>query len=327
MTTAVIVGNSVRRARVAQLHSRKDYQMLRKLLAVSFTFALAITTAGAADTASARGNMSLGEIVSKNIAARGGLEKWRAVQTISMEGTLGAGGNQRDTLPVPVPAVAPGRKHAQQAPVPPRLAEEAQLPFVMELMRPRKTRMELQFAGQTAIQVYDGVTGWKLRPYLNRRVVEQYTPDELKMASLQADLDGFLVDYAAKGTQIELAGMEKVENRDAYKLKLIMKEGHAIHIWIDAQTFLEMKMEGPPRRLDGVYHPVEVYFRDYRPVDGLQFPFVLETKVLPATAKSGIRNTSVPVEKIAINKIVVNPKLAESLFSKPEVTMAAANPR
>jgi len=36
---------------------------------------------------------------------------------------------------------------------------------------------------------------------------------------------GFLVDYAAKGTQIELAGMEKVENRDTYKLKLTMKSG------------------------------------------------------------------------------------------------------
>jgi hypothetical protein len=301
--------------------------MLRKLLAVSFTFALAVSAAGAADTTSARANMSAAEIVNKNIAARGGLQAWRAVQTISMEGTLGAGGNQRDTLPVASPAVAPGRKHVQQALVPPRPAEEAQLPFVMELKRPRKTRMELQFAGQTAIQVYDGVTGWKLRPYLNRRVVEQYTTDELKMASLQADLDGFLVDYATKGTRIELAGVEQVENRDTYKLKLIMKEGNAIHVWIDAQTFLEVKMEGQPRRLDGVYHPVEVYFRDYRRVDGLQFPFVLETKVLPAPAKAGIRSTAVPVEKIAINKVVVNPKLDESLFSKPEVTMAAANPK
>jgi hypothetical protein len=299
--------------------------MLRKLLAVSFTFVLAVSTAGAAGTTSARANMSAAEIISKNIAARGGLQAWRAVQTVSMEGTLGAGGNQRETLPLAVPGIAPGRKHGQQALVRPRPAEEAQLPFVMELKRPRKTRMELQFGGQTAIQVYDGVTGWKLRPYLNRRVVEQYTADELKMASLQADLDGFLVDYAAKGTRIEPAGMEKVDNRDAYKLKLTMKERRAIHVWIDAQTFLEVKMEGQPRRLDGVYHPVEVYFSDYRPVNGLQFPFVLETKVLPATTTAGLHSTPVPVEKIAINKVVVNPKLDESLFSKPEVTAMASN--
>jgi len=64
----------------------------------------------------------------------------------------------------------------------------------------------------------------KLRPFLNRREVEAYTADEMKVASMQADLDGPLVDYAAKGTKVELAGMEKVEDRDTYKLTLTMKE-------------------------------------------------------------------------------------------------------
>jgi len=96
---------------------------------------------------------------------------------------------------------------------------------------------------------------------------------------MQEDLDGPLVDYAAKGTSVELAGMEKVEGRDTYKLNLTRKDGQAIHVWIDPQTFLEAKIEGPPRRLDGTDYPVQVYFRDYRSVNGLQIPFVLETKV------------------------------------------------
>ncbi len=195
----------------------------------------------------------------------------------------------------------------------------------MELKRPRKMRFELQFNGQTALQVFDGANGWKLRPFLNRRVVEPYTTDEMKMASMQADLDGPLVDYAAKGTQIELAGMEKVEDRDTYKLKLTMKNGQAIHVWIDAQTFLEAKIEGQPRRLDGTSHPVEVYLRDYRPVNGLQIPYVLETKVLPvAQTALGLRDTPVPPEKMIIEKVEVNPKLDESLFSKPAIGAAPA---
>jgi hypothetical protein len=68
-----------------------------------------------------------------------------------------------------------------------------------------------------------------------------------------------LVDYAAKGTRIDLDGIEKVDGRDAYKLKLTLKNGEAMHVWIDAETFLEAKIEGTPRRLDGKYHPVEVY--------------------------------------------------------------------
>jgi outer membrane lipoprotein-sorting protein len=194
----------------------------------------------------------------------------------------------------------------------------------MELKRPRKMRFELQFSGQTQIQVFDGANGWKLRPYLNRREVEPYTPDEMKIASTQADLDGPLVDYAAKGTRVELAGMEKVEDRDAYKVKLTMKDGQAIHVWIDAQTFLETKIEGQPRRLDGTDHPVEVYFRDYRLVSGLQIPYVLETRVLPvAQTAMGLKDPPVPAEKTFIGKVVVNPKLDESLFSKPEIGVAS----
>jgi hypothetical protein len=193
----------------------------------------------------------------------------------------------------------------------------------MELKRPGKMRMELQFNGQTAIQVYEGANGWKLRPFLNRRVVEPYSTEEMKISSMQADVDGYLVDYAAKGIQIELVGMEKVENRDTYKLKLTMKNGQAIHDWIDAQTFLEAKVEGQPRRLDGVSHPVEVYYRDYRPIGGLQIPHILETKVLQtARTAKGFKDPPVPAEKITIEKVVVNPKLDENHFSKPEIAVA-----
>ena len=41
------------------------------------------------------GEAHRGEIVDKNIAARGGIEKWRAVQTLSWSGKLDAGGGNR----------------------------------------------------------------------------------------------------------------------------------------------------------------------------------------------------------------------------------------
>jgi len=194
----------------------------------------------------------------------------------------------------------------------------------MQLERPRKMRFELQFKGQTALQVYDGTNGWKLRPYLNRMEVEPYSPEEMKKASLQADLDGFLIDYAAKGTRVDLDGTEKVEDRDTYKLKLTLKSGQVVHVWVDAKTFLETKIEGQPRRLDGTDHPVEVYYRDYRTVDGLQIPFVLETRVLPvAKTALGLRDPAVPPERAIIEKVVVNPKFDAALFSKPVITAAS----
>lgn len=293
--------------------------MLRRTFAVLIFTAMAVSVKAAPGTPATAVKLSAAEIADKNVAARGGLQAWRAVQTMTMSGRMGAGGNQRATLAVPTPT---GRKATLGMPDP-RPEKEVELPFVMELARTRKQRIELKFNEDTAIQVYDGTNGWKLRPFLNRREVEPFTAEELKIASSQSDLDGPLVDYPAKGTKIELVGMENVGDRNTYKLKLTMKDGTSKNVWIDAQTFLETKIEGAPRRLDGTYHPVDVYFSDYRQVSGLLIPFVLETKVLPvAKTATGLRDTPVPVERITLEKVVVNPKFDDSVFSKPGVTVA-----
>jgi hypothetical protein len=294
--------------------------MRRKLFAIGLVVLFSVSAAMAAEPTTSSSNLTAAEIANKNVAARGGLQAWRAVQTLSWQGKMGVGGNKRATLPDPVPT-----KRGSQLPSDPRPTEEVQLPFVMDMQRPHKTRFELQFKGKTAVQVYDGTNGWKLRPYLNRLEVEPYTQEEARIASMQQDLDGPLVDYAAKGTRVELDGMEKVEDRDSYKLKLTMKNGQTIHLWIDAQSFLDAKIEGEPRRLDGKDHPVEIYYRDYRAVSGLQIPFVLETHVLPiANAASRVKPLPVPPEKIVIDKVVVNPKLEATLFAKPQVQMASS---
>ena len=290
--------------------------MLRKTSTILIATAFALSIKAWPNTSPAARTLSAAEIADKNVAARGGLQAWRAVETMTLEGKMGAGGNQRATLSVPIPGAPKGQRSLEG--VRTRPVEEVQLPFVMDLARPHKSRVELQFKGQTAVQVYDGTNGWKLRPYLNRLEVEPYTPEEAKTSSTQAELDGPIVDYAAKGTRIELDGIEKVEGRDTYKLKLTLKSGDVTHVWVDAQTFLEAKVEGTPRRLDGTYHPVEVYYRDYRNVSGLEIPFVLETKVLPVAKNAlGMRDTPVPSEKALIEKVVINPKFDAARFSKP----------
>lgn len=273
--------------------------MSGKTLLVCFVLALATALATTADTAASPAKLTAAQIVDKNVTARGGLQAWRAVQTLSLTGKMDAGGNRRSTIPVPGTKTGPGMPAS-------RPAEQIELPFVLELKRPRKMRLEIQFHGQTAIQVYDGTNGWKLRPFLNRHEVEPYTAEEMKAALLQADLDGPLVDYAAKGTKVEVEGIEKAENRDTYKLKLTLKNGQVQHVWVDAQTFLETKIEGTPRRLDGKHHPVATYYRDYKPENGLMIARLLETAV------EGVKQT----EKIHVEKVVVNPKLDDSLFAK-----------
>jgi hypothetical protein len=240
--------------------------------------------AAAAAAAHAPASLSVDQIVERNVAARGGLAAWRATKTLTIAGDMDAGGKPN---------------HA--------------LPFVLKEKRTRKSRLEIVFKDQTSVQVYDGTQGWKVRPFLNRNEVETYTPAEMKSAATEQDLDGSLVDYAAKGTQIELAGSDPVEGHPAYKLKLTLHNGEKRNLWIDAGTFLELKMEGEPRKVDGRLHNVAVYFRDYKTEHGLTTPRVQETAV------EGVKQTY----KMTISRVAVNEPMDDSLFQKPQLAALA----
>jgi hypothetical protein len=242
--------------------------------------------------------MSAAAIIERNLAARGGQSAWQSVQTLSWTGKMEAGGNNQRYLNAPGMPAPP----VNQEP-----AAQVQLPFTLEMKRGHKSRLELSFNGQTAIQVYDGAAGWKLRPFLNRHQVEPFTADEAKIAAGQPDLDGLLTNYAGRGTKVDVEAVEEVEGRAAYKLKVTLKSGHVLHDWVDSQSFLEVKIEGAPRRLDGRLHPVFVFLRDYRSVDGLRIPHVIETTV------QGVDRT----EKILIEKAAVNPHVDDVRFTKP----------
>src|SRR5579871_5800813 len=102
--------------------------MPRKSLAIGVAVAFVASLALGAEVPSAQTALSAAAIVDKNVAARGGLQAWRAVQTLSLQGKLGAGGNQRASLSVPVPGPSDGNVVAPKRP-----ADETQLPFLMEL--------------------------------------------------------------------------------------------------------------------------------------------------------------------------------------------------
>jgi hypothetical protein len=189
----------------------------------------------------------------------------------------------------------------------PESNKQIQLPFTLDLKRPNLMRLEIEFEGKTAVQVFDGQHGWKYRPFLNRKDVEPFTAAEASAEAARGDLGGPLIDYAAKGTKVELDGADLVGSQPAYRLKVTPKGGLVKHIWIDAKSFLDVKVEGLPKRMDGKMHPVYVYQRDFRPVQGVVIPFVLETQV------DGYPDT----HKTLVEKAAVNPPLDPAAFSKP----------
>lgn len=232
--------------------------------------------------------LTAAQIVEKNEAARGGVGAWRAVQTMTVTGKLDAGGKV-DTL----------------------------LPFKMQVKRPDKQRLSLDFAGHTAVQVFDGEHGWKLRPFMNRRDPEPYSPEELQKARTAPPFEGRLIDSAAKGTKVELEGTEMVEKTPTYRLKVTTKQGQTQHIWIDGSTFLEAKVEDAQHHFNGKMRKVETYYRDYRRVGGILVPYVLETRV----------DTAPQPRAMTIEKVVLNEKMDDSLFGKPASLTDAEMPQ
>jgi outer membrane lipoprotein-sorting protein len=266
----------------------------------------------AADVKKAAGNLTAAQIVERNVAARGGLQAWRAIQTMSVSGQMEAGSGDSAMRSIKLAREGVGatvKKHTVETSPGADQAQptQVQLPFALEMKRPHKSRLEIEFSGKKAVQVYDGTNGWKYRPYLNRNDVEPFTAEEAKAAQGKGDFEGPLVDYVAKGTAVQFEAMDPVEGHDAYKLKLTMKNGDVQHIWIDAQSFLDVKLEGIPRRMDGRLHTVWIYQREFRSVQGLMIPFVLETAV------EGYHET----HKTIIEKVTLNQKLDDAAFGKP----------
>jgi hypothetical protein len=256
-------------------------------------------------------NLSVAQIVKKHVSARGGLPAWQAVQALSVSGKMDAGAGDsvaRSRRMVDESSPRKARRELAAGAKAQAPEKQVQLPFKLAQQRPNRSRLEIQFAGKTAVQVYDGQNGWKLRPYLNRDDVEPFTPQEAKAEAESPDLDGLLIGYEAKGSKVALEGVERVEGRSAYKLKVTTRSGIVRRVWIDAKTFLDVKVEGAPRRMDGKQHDVFVYQRDFRTVQGVKIPFVLETVV------DGYPQS----HRIQFEKVAVNPKLDAATFAKPK---------
>lgn len=258
--------------------------------------------------------LSADQIVEKYYAARGGLKAWQGVTSVSYNGKMDVGfadsvaRSKRYVSGAASSAAAKRKIVEQQTQAPADADKQVQLPFLMEMKRPNKERVEVEFAGKTSIQVYDGAKGWLMRPYLNRDDWEPFSPEQAKMQAAEPGIDGLLFDYAAKGTKVAFESVEPVEGNSAYKLKLTMKNGEVRHVWIDAHSFLDVKIEGTPRRMDGKMRTVYVYQRDFRSVQGLMVPFVLETAI------DGYRDT----HKMVIEKVALNPALDDSMFVRPK---------
>ena len=269
----------------------------RKILAA---LAAAVAIGAQADEGPAPvGHLTAKQIVAKSVAARGGFEAWRKVETMVWTGHI-------ESAHAPVPIMR----------------------FMLAQKRPNKMRFEIDAMHDRTLRVFDGAHGWKMRPSHGRPEVQPYTIDEVRFAQSGPGIDGPLIDYAQQESSVSLAGLDEIEKRKAYHLIVRTATGENQHVWVDAKTFLEIRYDRPagsPGRASSgegaVVAPsavaggaqaaagrmVSVVYRDYKTTDGLKIPSVIETGVAPGT----------PLDRMVIERVVLNPPLNEQTFSAP----------
>jgi outer membrane lipoprotein-sorting protein len=245
----------------------------------ALALALAVASSASAQT--------VDELIAKNLAAKGGKDKIKSVQTMRITGKMMMGAGM-------------------------------EAPFTLTTKRPKAMRMEFTIQGLTGVQAYDGTNAWMVMPFMGKKDPEQMTAEDTKELDDQADFDGPLMDYQAKGHTVELVGKEQVEGADAYKLKVTFKNGNIRYVWLDAETDLEIKTEGK-RTMRGTEVEYESSIGDYKEVNGLMFAHSLEQSAKGAAAGQS--------QKMVFEKIELNPALADTLFLMPATAKKPEPPK
>jgi hypothetical protein len=229
------------------------------------------------------------EVVARNVAARGGLDAWRKIETMTWLGYTEHGAVSRDS---------------------------PQAPFVMQMKRPNLTRFELKNQMSQFTRIFDGQHGWRIRPANDGRPeARMFSHEEVKFAQAEYVIDGPLVDYQQKGVAVGLDGIDRVEGRKAYRLSVKLPGGIERKVWIDVRTNLEVRVDRPSTSPFGPGKPVSVYYRDYQTEGGVKLPHVIETIATP-----GGSPTAAP-ERLIIRQVILNPSLEATAFVPPPMPL------
>lgn len=186
-----------------------------------------------------KGNINeLNELIEKNINARGGYEKLKAVKSLKITA-----------------------KYVQRG---------RETPVILTIKRPNFIYAELLFPTSPMICGYDGKTAW----WFNRAQLSEpqtLTAEEALIFTRYADFGDLFVDYEQKGQKIELIGIEDMDGQKAHKLKISSQNGIIRYVYLDAKNFHDVKESYKSK--DEKDFGMEVIFKDFRAIDGVMFPF------------------------------------------------------
>jgi photosystem II stability/assembly factor-like uncharacterized protein len=244
---------------------------MNKLAALLLAIALGFTAASSHA-------MTVDEVVAKHIEAMGGMARLKAIQSIRTFGEAKLGGGDWSI----------------------------EASFAGLTKRPGKSRFEFSIQGMTGVDGYDGTDGWSTEPWQGRKDPFHKSKDETKSMADNADIDGPLVDWRAKGHKVEYLGTEDIDGTPAHKLRITLKDGDVEYDYLDPDTLLRIRFT-KESHVRGAEHVQETDEGAYAQVAGVWMPFESDSggKGEPKTAH------------FHVTRVEVNVDAPDSLFSFP----------
>lgn len=208
------------------------------------------------------------EVVANHIKAIGGADNWKKLKTIVMEASISAQGMD--------------------------------IPVTITRVHNKGIKQEFTVMNMSNYTIITDQAGWNFMPIQGQTKAEPMTADMLKVGQDGLDLQGELVDYAAKGHKVELVGKEDVDGTECIKLKLTRKSGTETYMFFDPKTWYCIQ-ESSKMTINGqeVQQTTKLSNFTQQP-EGIVLPLTMESSNSPAP--------------ITITKVKINGDVPDSVF-------------
>lgn len=208
------------------------------------------------------------EIINKHIDAIGGKDKLSQLKSVYIESSL-------DLMGTPAPSIE-------------------------YLLQGKGFKQETEFNGAKIINCYTDKGGWSINPMAGATDAQALPDDVYNAAKGQIYFGGALVDYAAKGNKVELAGKEGND----YKIKVTNGKAESDY-YVDGTAYTVSKIVSKGEMMG---QPVEitVSFSDYKKTD-----YGIVVAYSRSTDLGGFAFTT------KVNKVEVNKDIDPKIFDMP----------
>jgi outer membrane lipoprotein-sorting protein len=170
------------------------------------------------------------------------------------------------------------------------------LTIIIKQKAPNKMRQEVKFPGMEQVTIFDGEKG--VMQAAGHKM--DITGKELEQLKIEATME-LILDLEKNGIKTTYESLEKVNGKDAYKIKMTLPSGIRWFEYYDTVSGLKVK-EQKEMQMQGQLIEQVVIYDNYTEVDGIKYPF-------KNTQSIAGQNIDMIVSSIKVNK-----GLADDIF-------------